>query len=1067
MLTLGLLLTICFTPRAPRALPSGVSSLPGTAPVRQLPISFEANQGQTDSQVRFLAHEPGYTLFLTPQEALLALDAGKPVPAAWSGPFSPDIAASSVLTAAAAPALVGMRFLQANAHPQISGQDPLPGIVNYFLGDNPTQWHTNIPTYAQVRYQNIYPGIDLLYDGSRGSLEYDFLVAPGGDPSLIHLGFSGVQGLSLDARGDLVLHLPGGTLPEAAPQVYQVINGRRQPVDSRYSVQGATKIGFALGAYDASQPLVIDPAVIFATYLGGAQNDDSTGLAMDSAGNAYVTGATSSTSFPTQNPLQASPGGGASDAFVTKVNAAGTALVYSTYLGGSLSDWGTGIAVDSAGNAYVTGATSSTNFPTQNPLQASPGGGASDAFVTELNAAGTGLVYSTYLGGNGMDWGASIAVDSAGNAYVTGSTRSTSFPTQSALQAAFGGGTSDAFVTKVNAGGTALGYSTYLGGSGADWGAGIAVDSAGNAYITGGVSSPNFPLQNALQTTLRGTANAFVSKLNAAGTALVYSTYLGGSTYDAASAIALDSAGDAYLTGVTHSSNFPTQGALYATYGGGGDAFVTKVSAAGTALVYSTYLGGSRSDWGTGIAVDSAGNAYITGSTRSTNFPTHNPLYSTSRGGVDAFVSEILARGNALASSSYLGGSGDDQGTGIAVASMDHIVYVAGATASSNFPTAHPIKGYGGMEEGFLLQMSLIGDPGSVTASATAVHTVTGDFTGDGIADVVSFYNYGNNQVKAWLFPGTSTGSLGPPTVIWDSGVNAWNWNALTFLAGDFTGDGRTDVMAIHDDGGGRTTFWLFAGTGTGIAAPVQVWDSGAGNFNWSRAQFVAGDFNGDRKVDIGAFYDYGSARTKAFLWPGTTASTWTLTGPVWDSGVNNWNASQAKYVAGDFTGDGKADVLAFYNYGSAHTKAFLWPGIATGLGAVSAVWDSGVGNFDWSRAQFVAGDFNGDGKADVVAFYDYGSAHTKAFLWPGTTASTWTLTGSVWDSGVNNWNTSQAKYVAGDFTGDGRADVLAFYNYGSAHTKAWLWPGTTASTWTVIGPVWDSGVNNWNWNNM
>jgi hypothetical protein len=488
-----------------------------------------------------------------------------------TGPAAPDIAAPSLLTPAAAPTLVGMQFLNANPHPKIRGQDPLPGIVNYLVGNNPALWHTNIPTFAQVRYQNIYPGIDLLYDGSRGSLEYDFLVAPGSDPSQIHLSFSGVQGLSLDAQGELLLHLPNGSLPEAAPQVYQVINGRRQQVASSYSLQGAAKVGFALGAYDASQPLVIDPAVLFATYLGGSKNDYSSGLAMDSQGNVYITGATDSTNFPTQNPLQA----------------------------------------------------------------------------------------------------------------------------------AFGGGRSDAFVTRVNAGGTALLYSTYLGGSGADWGTGIAVDGAGNAYVTGGVSSTNFPLQHALQASESGTANAFVTKVNATGSALIYSTYLGGSTYDVASGIALDSAGDAYVTGVTHSSNFPTQNALYSTYGGGGDAFVTKLNAAGSALVYSTYLGGSRSDWGTGITVDSQGNAYITGSTSSTNFPPHNALYASNRGGVDAFVAEILARGNALASSSYLGGNGNDEGTSIAVASTDNSIYVAGATTSSNFPTVHPIQGYGGGKKAF------------------------------------------------------------------------------------------------------------------------------------------------------------------------------------------------------------------------------------------------------------------------------------------------------------------------------------------------------------------------------
>jgi hypothetical protein len=391
---------------------------------------------------------------------------------------------------------------------------------------------------------------------------------------------------------------------------------------------------------------------LYSTYLGGSSDDIGGRIAVDGAGNAYVTGSTNSTNFPTTNPLQASNGGG-KDTFVTKINAAGLALVYSTYLGGSGDDAGAGIAVDGAGNAYVTGYTNSTNFPTANPLQASNGGGINgDAFVTKINAAGSALVYSTYLGGSGNDSCASIAVDGSGNAYVTGTTSSPNFPTTNPLQASYGGGLQDAFVTKINATGSAVVYSTYLGGGGQDSGTSIAVDSVGNAYVTGLTLSLNFPTANPLQASIASglTPDAFVTKINAAGSALVYSTFLGGSGFDAGYAIAVDGSGNAYVAGYTESINlhpftpFPIINPIQASFGGGNsDAFVTKINAAGSAFVYSTYLGGSGNDGGYAIAVDGSGNAHVTGYTNSTNFPTANPIQASNPGGFDAFVLSISA----------------------------------------------------------------------------------------------------------------------------------------------------------------------------------------------------------------------------------------------------------------------------------------------------------------------------------------------------------------------------------------------------------------------------------------
>jgi hypothetical protein len=477
------------------------------------------------------------------------------------------------------------------------------------------------------------------------------------------------------------------------PIVYQEKGGARQLVAARYAITDGNRVGFELAKYDASRPLYIDP-LIYSTYLGGSKGDFGTSIAVDSAGNAYVTGETYSTDFPTKNPLQPANGGGY-DAFVSKVNPAGSALVYSTYLGGSSgNDAGLGIAVDSTGNAYITGDTNSSDFPaTPGAFQTVCNGPCSqdaDAFVTKINPEGSALVYSTYLGGSGHDIGWRIAVDSVGDAYVAGFTLSTDFPTKNPLQPANGGGY-DAFVSKVNPAGSALVYSTYVGGGGDDAGYGIAVDSADNAYVTGETYSTDFPTMHPLQPANAGGFDAFVAKINVAGSALVYSTYLGGNAADFGYGIAVDPGGNAYVTGSTESTNFPsTPGALQTICGGGdqacryGDAFVTKINAAGSALVYSTFLGGNSEDEGRGIALDGAGSAYVTGDTTSGNFPIRGDLQKgNSRR--DAFVSKINPTGSALVYSTFLGGSSDEYGVGIAVDSADN-AYVTGWSYSTDFP---------------------------------------------------------------------------------------------------------------------------------------------------------------------------------------------------------------------------------------------------------------------------------------------------------------------------------------------------------------------------------------------
>jgi hypothetical protein len=639
-------------------------------------LSFEANRGQTAAEVYFLSRGSGYALFLTPTETVLSLQ--QPAPAAGDAAAAPD---SAVLRS---------RFVGANPQPQVVGLDRLAGTSNYLIGDDPSQWQTNIANYSRVEYENLYTGVDLVFYGNQRQLEYDYVVAPGADPAVIKLAVDGAESMTLDGQGDLLLHTSGGNVLEHAPVVYQDSGGVRQPVSGQFVLEGDGQVSFALGAYDHREPLVIDPVLSYSTYLGGSGYDIGYAIAVDNAGNAYVTGTTGSANFPTTTGALQATYGGNDDVFVTKLNRTGTAVVYSTYLGGASYDYGYAIAVDNAGNAYVTGTTGSANFPTTTGALQATYGGNEDVFVTKLNRTGTALVYSTYLGGTSDDRGEGIAVDAAGNVYVTGYTGSSNFPTTpGAYQTALSSSV-DAFVAKLNPTGTALVYSTYLGGSGGDEALGIAVDNAGDAYVTGDTDSTDFPTTPGAYQTALGGSDAFVTKLNPTGTALLYSTYLGGTTGDDyGRGIAVDAAGNAYVTGYTYSTDFPTTpGAYQLSYGGGSyDVFVTKLNRTGTALVYSTYLGGTGNDLAFGIAVDAAGNAYVTGYTYSTNFPATPGAYQTALGGdSDAFVAKLNPTGTALVYSTYLGGTSRDWAFGIAVDAAGN-AYVTGNSLSTDFPT--------------------------------------------------------------------------------------------------------------------------------------------------------------------------------------------------------------------------------------------------------------------------------------------------------------------------------------------------------------------------------------------
>jgi Beta-propeller repeat len=610
----------------------------------KLPLTFELNNGQTDPQVKFLSRGHGYVLFLTSDGAVLGLQNNNP-PGRGENMKEANAPASSHPggTQNLVSTTLRMKLVNANRALRISGLEPQPGRSNYLRGNDPAKWRTQIANYSRVRYQDAYPGIDLIYYGNPQQLEYDFVVSPGADPRAITLNFAtddetarshGAVPLRLDRNGDLIASLGDSEVRLLRPVVYQldlptprqtteqaVAPALRNAVDAHWILKDKGEVGFGIGAYDPKRPLIIDPALNYSTYLSGSSASNAYSVAVDSSGNAYVTGSTLSTDFPTRTPFQ-NTNHGKYDAFVAKLNSTGTGLVYSTYLGGHGTDYAFGIAVDAAGSAYVAGTTGSSDFPTTvGAFQPKCGGsgtackGVADAFVTKLDPNGSVLSYSTYLGGTGDDRGYAIALDRAGNAYVTGKTSSQDFPTTPGSFQTTLKGTTNVFVAALNSTGSGLVYSTYLGGSASDQANAIAVDASGDAYVAGSTTSADFPTTpGAFQTSRLGPANAFVTQVNATGNALQYSTYLGGSNTDVAWGIKVDASGNAVAVGQTLSADFPTTpGAFQTTCGGGcltNNAFVTEINATGSTLNYSTFLGGSAEQEAFAVALERAAGGY-------------------------------------------------------------------------------------------------------------------------------------------------------------------------------------------------------------------------------------------------------------------------------------------------------------------------------------------------------------------------------------------------------------------------------------------------------------------------
>ena len=654
---------------------------------------FTENKGQFPEEVLFQTHALGATIYLCKSKVVSvftreAEGAANEQPLFEHKGFREQPQEKEMIS-------VVTEFVGANKNGIVTGEQRLPYNNNYFIGNNPEQWYTDVPNYQEVVYKGIYPGIDLRYHFIENTLKYDFIVYSGGDPDTILIRYDGVDNIRVTSDGNIDMETRFGMLSEKSPVIYQEINGIKQGIMGRYELRQPNSFGFAIeDEYNPLYPLVIDPTLAYSTYLGGTNYEEGLSIAVDSTGNAYVTGYTNSSDFPTTPGAYDTTYNGVYDAFVSKLSPAGNTLVYSTYLGGSNLDGGFGIAVDGDGNAYITGATQSFNFPVVNPYDGT-WNGENDAFMTKLSPAGNTLVYSTYLGGTNDDWAYSIAIDNARNAYITGTTESFNFPVVNPYDGALNGGY-DAFVTKLSPLGNTLVYSTYLGGNEDEEGRGITVDDAGNAYITGETASYNFPVVNPYDGTQNGPNDAFVSKFDPSPPggipSLIYSTYLGGTNDDWGESIRVDGNGNAYITGETASFDFPTTPNAYdRTWNLGYDAFMSKLSPPGNTLVYSTYLGGTNDDRGHDIAIDDAEIAYIAGGTASFDFPTTPDAYDTTYngGGGDAFVSIIdpsKSGVDSLIYSTYLGGMAEDLGFGIAVDSTGN-AYVTGYTASFDFPT--------------------------------------------------------------------------------------------------------------------------------------------------------------------------------------------------------------------------------------------------------------------------------------------------------------------------------------------------------------------------------------------
>jgi uncharacterized protein (TIGR03437 family) len=879
-----------------------------------LPLSFEPNQGQSASPVQFLSHGAGYALFLAPGNVVLNLERQQPASAAAAGQ-TPKAASVDTLR---------MSLIGANPKANAVGLAPQPGVVSYFIGNDPKKWRTGIPTYAKVNYAQVYPGVDLVFYGNQRQLEYDFVVAPGADPSRIAWRIDGATA-SLDAQGNLMLNAPHGPATFKKPVLYQMDGNKKTSVEGSFEVAG-NQIRFQLGSYDHSRALIVDPVLSYATYLGGTGFDNiglgtgpgvlgaggatSQGLAVDSAGSVYVTGITYSTDFPTKSPANSAPPtklpgvspGSWPSAFVTKFSPDGSSLVYSTYLGGNNSDYAFAIAVDSSGNAYITGATGSPDFPVTpgayetvcDPAPSNTGPGEASchlpniaAFVTKLNPAGTGIVYSTFLGGYAYAYGTAIAVDSAGRAYIGGNEQDYCSPQYYAFPSCFpttsgaviggvqsnGGSSQYAFAAVFDPAGARLLYSTMFGdlnfsSGGEAYATAVAVDRNGYFYLVGQTRSGRLPTTAGVIQPTSGPMDVngvvlqswrgFIAKFNpvasSGGASLAYATYLGGqaaSMNDYISGIAIDSASNAYVVGYTNSKDFPvTQGAFQTVCGLNGQtcvaAHVTKLNPSASAILWSTYLGDAKADgsdpvYSTGpIQLDGAGNVYIIGRTGGVpGFPMVNPVEPTPTGGFDqVLVAELDPTGSHLLFSTTIGSHGLNTASpaGLAVDTSGDIFLAGNNDGPDLFTTPGAFQTTSGdgvccqKGNGFVAKIS------PTNPQITAVTDAAG--YQQGISPGAWIVIWGANlssTTRSWLTSEIINGKL--PTQLDGVGVTVDGKPAAVY----YISPGQLDVQAPDDSTTGSVQVVVTAPQGTATAtATMQTVSPGLFMYNTANRNYIA-----------------------------------------------------------------------------------------------------------------------------------------------------------------------------------------------------------------------------------
>jgi len=989
------------------------SSLKSGAEYFRLPLYFCPNQGQLDPRVAFIVQGKEKTLYFTSEGITFVLAVGNnedPSQSFSQAQIAPNMKNPPQEKKKAERWVVKLDFVDADRTVRPVGENKTEAVISYFKGKR-EEWRTGLSTYSRIVYHDLWPGIDLAYSGTCDRMKYEFIVRPGADPAKIRLAYRGTDRVAVDKEGRLEIVTPLGSFHDGEPEAYQEAGTEKRPVSIAYKLDGFS-YGFEIGEYDHALPLILDPFIrVYSGYIGGSSTDSIWGMALDSSGNAYVTGYTvsSETTFPVTTGPDLTYNAGTSDAFVAKVNSSGTALIYCGYIGGDGEDKGCGIAVDSSGNAYVGGYTASaeTSFPVITGPDLYFGGGTYDGFVAKVNASGTALDYCGYVGGLASDQVRAIAVDGSGNAYMTGNTASTppNFPVKTGPDLSHNG-VADAFVGKLNTTGTAFAYLGYIGGLLDDYGMGIAVDPSGNAYVAGYTLSTQttFPVTVGPDLTFNTNEDAFVAKVNAGGTALDYCGYIGGSSYDYGRAIALDRWGCVYITGDTQSTQttFPEVVGPDLTYNGSNDAFVAKVNATGTGLSYCGYIGGSGSDYGYGIAVDDTGTACIAGLTGSTepSFPVKVGPDLTQNGSNDAFVAKVSPQGIDLSLCGFIGGSGGEGGYSIALDGWGNL-FIGGYTTSTQttFPVlVGPDLTYNSNTDAFVTRFYSFDLPPSK-------HCV-GDFDGDGSDELA--IDFGSSGLY-----------------LWDSGV----WTMLvaidseSVIAANLDGDSDDEIIADL----GTNGFW--------------VWNSDNwGQLSGANADFICpGEVDGDGNLEI--VVDFGASG----LW-------------LWDNYVwTQLSGANAEFmITGNLDGSGSEEIIVDFG----PVGMWVWSGGAwTQFSAVNADYML-AGNADGTSGEDLIGDFGPVGmwlssagawtqlsgvNADYLILADTDHSGDEELIGDFAFTGLWR-----WDSGAwENLSGLNLDYmIPADTNGDGAIGVAGDF----ASLGVWVWDG---GAWTQI-----SGVN-------